>query len=148
MYICERVEATPIISFQGLNEVYSPVNYRVSIQPGRRRCLTLDGIHGGASSELLILVAELGDLEKGVDAVALEAVQLEAAGPVLGVDAAEGQADAEAEVGGSHGEGGEGAVVVVGGARGPVGGTCVLAVGGTGEEILQLGEVAVDAEFL
>ncbi|KAJ8129881.1 hypothetical protein O1611_g3746 [Lasiodiplodia mahajangana] len=65
-----------------------------------------DGVHGGARSELLVLITELRDLQEGVDAVPLETMQLEAAGPVLGIDAAKRQADAETEVRGPHGESG------------------------------------------
>lgn len=60
--------------------------------------LALDSIHRSAHDELLVLVAELGDLQEGVDAVALETMQLQPAGPVLRVHAAQRQAHAQTQV--------------------------------------------------
>lgn len=94
---------------------------------------------------MLVLVAELRDLQEGVDAVALEAVQLEAPGPVLGVDAAQRQAHAEAQARGPHREGREraGAAVVVVVVVVPAARVRAARVS-VGDQVLQVREVAVD----
>ena len=67
----------------------------------------LHSVHGSSGRKLLVLVTELRDLQEGIDAIAFQTMQLEATGPILGVDATEGQAHAEAEVGRSHGQRGQ-----------------------------------------
>jgi hypothetical protein len=40
-------------------------------------------VHGSSRRDVLVLVAELGDLQEGIDAIAFQAVDFEAAGPVF-----------------------------------------------------------------
>nr|POE87360.1 hypothetical protein CFP56_29949 [Quercus suber] len=47
-------------------------------------------IHRRARTQDLVAIAQPGDLQEGVGAVAFEAVHLQTAGPVFGVDAAHG----------------------------------------------------------
>ena len=83
----------------------------------RRLCLWLHSIgflecvHASARYDLFVLIAQPRDLQESIDTVTRQAVQLEAAGPVLGVHAAQGQAHPEAQIRGPAGERGERALV-------------------------------------
>lgn len=54
-----------------------------------RWAILLYGIHAGPRRELLVLVPQLADLQERVHPVALQTVQGQTAGPVLGVHTAE-----------------------------------------------------------
>ena len=60
---------------------------------------SLNGIHARPSRQLLVLVSQLGDLEEGIYAVALQAVQGQAPRPVLGVHPAQRQPHAQPQIG-------------------------------------------------
>lgn len=55
---------------------------------------TLDRINARARRQLLVLVAELGNLQERIHAITLQTVQRQTAGPVLGVDTRQRQAHA------------------------------------------------------
>lgn len=83
-------------------ELNTPVRHRIfkpDTNPHHTPLSLSYSVHARPRRELLILVAKLGDLQERVHAIPLEAVQRQAAGPILGVDPAQGQAHAEAQVG-------------------------------------------------
>lgn len=62
---------------------------------------TSQGIHSRPRYQLFILVAEFGHLKKYIYAVPLQTVQLQRTGPVLCVNPAHRQPDAQTEIGGT-----------------------------------------------
>ena len=79
--------------------------------PSHAKICLLQCVHAGPRYNLLILVTQSRYLQEHVDAIALEAVQLEATRPVLGVDATQGQTHAKTQVGRPAGQRGEGALI-------------------------------------
>lgn len=80
-----------------------------------RRRQGLNRVHACPCNELFILIAQSGYLQERIDAVSFQAVQIQAAGPVLCVHSAQRQAHAQAQVGRPAGQRGQGALVGGGG---------------------------------
>lgn len=74
------------------------------MQLSRRRNKCSNSVHTSSCCELLILVAQPRNLQKGINAVPLQTVQTQRASPVFGIDTTQGEAHAEPQIRGSTGE--------------------------------------------